>query len=297
MLYIACWFVPAPAVAEDAGVCARTPQVSTALVTATGADGCGGVTVEQLRDVTSLDLSQQGIDTLRSGDFGDLARLETLDLSGNALASLPSDVFDELYSLTVLRLDDNDLTALPGALFDRLLLLETLGLGGNSLAALPDGYFDDLSRFKGAHVGQQKHGMARLRQFLTEKAPGTVEQFVAALPQLHKERFVFVYNSDGLGAEHVSMEHPRVVTPGADGRFIFAWMTAPDAPSQLRHSVEFLVPEPEARSWNAGIIDFSDGTPRIAHPESCQGCHGTFGKPLWGPPCGWAPSPTRARAS
>ena len=131
-----------------------------------------------------------------------------------------------------------------------------LTLNGNRLTALPDGMYDDLSRFEGVLTGEQVSGLARLRQFLADHDPETPEEFIAALPTLHKQHFVFVYTSQGLGAEFVSTENPRVISWGADGRIVLAWQTNPAASDKFRNSVEFLIPGDTA--WNAGIIDFSE---------------------------------------
>ena len=265
--------------AQSATVCDRTVQVRSAIEAASGGTGCASLTLDLLREITTLDLRDQGISSLRTGDFDGLYTLKTLDLSGNTLASLPAGLFDELYLLRTLHLKNNRLTTLPTGIFDKLLLLETLSLTGNTLTALPEGMFDGLSRFKGAHLGQQKTGLDRLRQFITDEAPTTVEAFIEALPALHKERFVFVYDSDALGAEFVSRDHPRVISYGADARHVFSWQTNPDATDMLYKSVEFLIPADTA--WISGVVDFSGEEPEITHPDSCQTCHGPKNKPLF----------------
>ena len=268
-----------PLLAQEVGICDRTLEVRTAIVEATEAATCAQVTQLQLRDVTALDVSDQGIASLSAGDFDGLHRLDTLDLSDNNLTTLPAGIFDELYSLTTLRLHDNDIASLPANIFDQLFVLETLTLHGNELTELPEGMFDDLSRFGGVHLDQDVQGLDRLRAFVEAHSVTTVEGFIEALPPLHKERVVMIYHSQGLGAEHVSSTHPRVVSWGASGEFVFAWLTNPDAPDKFKESVEFLIPG--ATSWTAGIIDFSGKEPQISHPASCQTCHGTLSKPLF----------------
>ena len=262
----------------NVSVCDRTEKVRDAIVTASGVSACALVTSLHIRDITTLDLSGQGITSLKAGDFDGLHRLDTLDLSGNSLATLPAGLFDDLYLLRVLRLNDNRLTALPVDIFDQLFLLEELTLTGNRLTALPEGMFDDLSRFKGVLTGDDVDGLARIRQFLADKEPETVEEFIAALPDLHKERFVFIYGSQALGSQFVSSTHPRVISWGADAEFIFTWLTNPDATDDIRKIVEFLIPG--ETQWTAGVIDFSTSTPQISQPALCQTCHGSQNKPL-----------------
>ena len=270
--------VPASAQSVE-GLCDRTEAVRVAIVAAAGAEACGSVDQVQLSDIRSLDLSDSGITSLQPGDFDGLYSLAVLDLSGNSLEALPGGIFDELFLLRTLLLDGNSLDTVPEGLFDQLFLLEDLGLDGNPLTSLPEGMFDDLSRLKGAGSGQQAQGLDRLRQFLAEHRPVTPEDFIAALPDLHKERFVFVYDSEALGAAHVSYDHPRVISFGADGRFVFAWLTDPDAPGEVRDVVEFLIPGDDG--WTVGVIDFTEDAPQIAQPEVCQACHGAQPKPLW----------------
>ena len=260
-------------------VCERSEKVRAAIVEESGVTECGETTPLLIRDITNLDLSDQEIANLSVGDFEGLHRLGTLDLSGNSLTSLPSGLFDDLFSLKVLRLHNNQLNTLQTDIFDELFLLEELTLHDNQITALPGGMFGDLSRFKGVLTGDEATGLDRIRRFLSEHEVETVEEFIDALPQLHKERFVFVYDSGGLGAEFVSSEHPRIISWGADAQFVFAWQTNPNASDTFRNSVEFLVPG--QTRWTAGLIDFSGDAPEIQQPQSCQACHGSQSKPLW----------------
>ena len=265
-----------------------------AIVAAVHADDCAAVTDSALKDLTALDLQNRSISVLSSGDFDGLIRLQLLDLSGNDLGALPSGLFDPLFSLRSLFLHDNRLASLPADLFDQLHLLDDLTLHGNQLTALPEGMFDDLSRFREVHLGQDLRGLDRLRQFLQARAIATPEQFIEALPELHKQRFVSVYESDGLGSEFVSGTHPRVISWGADGRFVFAWTTNPDTSEQFRDSVEFLIPS--GTEWTAGVIDFTGPGPEIVQPAICQSCHGSLNKPLWGTYDGWIGTETNLRS-
>ena len=271
----------APAQSEN--VCDRTVQVRNAIEAASGAVACAGLTLDHLREITTLDLREQGISSLRASDFDGLVRLDTLDLSGNALTSLPSGVFDELYLLKTLRLDGNLLETLPDGIFDELFLLEELTLHENRFTSLPDGLFEDFSRFDGMQAdGSQSDNSGsypRIQRFLDRHDVSSPEEFIAALPSLYLQRFVLMYESESPARPHVSGEHPRVISWGADGDFIFSWNTDSDAPAMFRESVEFL--RQDEFAWSVGVIDFSGATPEITEPASCQSCHGSMGKPLW----------------
>ena len=269
-----------PGVGQD--VCGRTHQVSDAIVTASGAANCARVTLRHLREITALDLRGQAIATVSVGDFDGLVRLRSLDLSGNVLTALPQRVFDELLLLRTLRLDNNFLETVPVNLFDRLFMLEELTLHANPLLALPAGMFSDFSRFAASpqNVDLPPWGIeaGSLERFLN--GVRTVEQFIAALPDLYKERFSMVYASESPAQDHVSSNYPRIVSFGGDGRFTFAWNTDPAAPAEFRDVVEFMR-RGDSR-WSAGLIDFSGSTPAVTEPASCQSCHGPLNKPLWG---------------
>ena len=172
-------------VAEDAGICSRTPIVREQIMDAiwrTGVRDCGFVTDTHLAGVTDWflfvgDLANTippspRIDSFKAGDFAGLSSLERLiirdtritdlpngvftGLSGlrelkiyeNHLATLGSDVFDGLTLVTDLDLQDNAIASLPSDVFDTLLVLETLNLRDNDLTSLPSGLLDNQSELE-----------------------------------------------------------------------------------------------------------------------------------------------------
>ena len=116
--------------------------------------------------------------------------------------------------------------------------------------------------------------------FVTEQEISTVEAFIQALPPLHKRHFVAVRDSESPAADFISTSHPRIVSWGADARFVVTWTTNPEDPGSDK--VEFLQPVPAEGRWIAGVIDFSGDSPEIRHPAACAQCHGDLGKPVWG---------------
>ena len=121
---------------------------------------------------------------------------------------------------------------------------------------------------------------ANVMAFVDEQGISTVEAFIEALPPLHKQHYVSVFKSDSPSADSISTSHPRIVSWGADARFIVTWTTNPDDP--FTESAEFLQPVPEEGRWIAGVIDFSGDSPSLRHPQACTNCHGDINKPLWG---------------
>ena len=101
-------------------------------------------------------------------------------------------------------------------------------------------------------------------------------ELIESLPPLHKRHVSLVFVSQALNKEFVSKTHPRVVSWGADARFILSWATNPAAPD----NVEFL--QHGSDQWEAGVIDFSGDEPEVSNPEVCSTCHGHMKRPIWG---------------
>ena len=134
--------------ARTGGICARTEQVRNAIVAATAATTCANVTATHLSGLGLLNLRNQSISSLKSGDFAGLTGLRQLNLSNNALCSLPSGLFTGLTALKTLTLSDNKLTmaGLPAGLFAGLTALDGLYLANNdTLTGLPAGLFTGLT--------------------------------------------------------------------------------------------------------------------------------------------------------
>ena len=135
--------------ATSAGICARTQQVRDAIVAAlSDVDACDDVTASDLASITSLDLTQKSITSLKSGDFNGLTALTELELNNNRISDLPSDIFSALTSVTSIKLRNNRLTSLPSGLFSGLTKLETIHLGINSLGTIPSGLYSGLTSLK-----------------------------------------------------------------------------------------------------------------------------------------------------
>ena len=132
--------------ARTGGICARTEQVRAAIVAATAATTCANVTATHLADLEILNLRNQSISRLQSGDFDGLTALTQLTLRNNALRGLPAGLFSELTELSDLNLTDNALSSLPANIFAGLTKLERLTLQNNALTlrGLPAGLFTGL---------------------------------------------------------------------------------------------------------------------------------------------------------
>ena len=117
---------------------------------------------------------------------------------------------------------------------------------------------------------------ADVLSFVSANDIESVADLIQSLPPLYKRRFTLVFESEALNAELVSRTHPRVVSVGAEARFILSWASNPAAPD----NVEFL--EQGAEQWDAGVIDFSGDEPVLSRPAVCSTCHGSLKRPIWG---------------
>ncbi len=130
------------------GFCGRTEQVRNKIMEqppVKGVSDCAEVTATQLAGVTGgLNLANEGIRSLQSGDFSDLTALTNLWLGNNALSELPADVFSDLTALQDLYLNSNEFSSLSAGAFSDLTALQDLSLNHNALVSLPAGVFSDL---------------------------------------------------------------------------------------------------------------------------------------------------------
>ena len=136
-----------------ASICDRTAAVRDEILHLTGASDCSTVTGDELAAITTLELDNAGIDSLKSGDFAGLTELTELELYGNRLGTLPSDVFAGLSSLASLQLSYNNLESLAANVFSGLPSLVNLNVGHNALTSLPASVFSGLSNLKYLFLG------------------------------------------------------------------------------------------------------------------------------------------------
>ena len=132
------------------GICSRTEQVQTEVLRLLAMNGamCDEVTEDQLAGITTLNLGNQNIPSLKSGDFADFTALTTLSLNDNALTELPSSIFSSLIALTELDLSENALTTLDAGIFSSLTNLTELSLSNNDLTTLATGIFSSLTTLR-----------------------------------------------------------------------------------------------------------------------------------------------------
>ncbi|KAL1491727.1 hypothetical protein ABEB36_012282 [Hypothenemus hampei] len=93
-----------------------------------------------------LDLSRNNIDSLPSGAFSSLGRLEKLYLQQNSLSTVADRALEGLTGLHILKLSDNRLVNLPPELFGDTRDLHEMYLQNNSINVLAPGLFSELTQ-------------------------------------------------------------------------------------------------------------------------------------------------------
>ena len=133
---------------EDTSVCARTPGIREAIVSAVrlndgDVDGCEDVTDDHLAAITGLPDLRHDENLLRSApksfDLNGLTLLSTLYMANHALSTLPAGFFSDTPAITSLNLQVAKLSTLPTGVFDPLANLQTLRLERNLFIYFPDG--------------------------------------------------------------------------------------------------------------------------------------------------------------
>ncbi len=116
---------PIPSVSD------RTAAVRDAIVAAVpGVSNANDVTIAHLAAITSLNLANKSISSLKTGDFNGLTALTSLDLNNNSISDISA--LSNLTSLTLLDLNNNsisDISALSG-----MTSMVTLTLSNNSIS-------------------------------------------------------------------------------------------------------------------------------------------------------------------
>ena len=134
---------------ESTRLSERTSEVSDAIVEAlSDVNSANDVTDAHLATITSLSLTNDGVASLKNGDFSGLSALETLHLDDNSLTTLPSNVFDGMSNLKEIDLSSNDITTLPANVFYELSNLEKVDLSSNDITTLLSNFFYELSNLE-----------------------------------------------------------------------------------------------------------------------------------------------------
>ena len=117
----------------------RTQQVRDAIVATARVNSIDNVTAAHLAAITTLDIRQKSITSLKAGDFNGLTSLTALYLDFNSISDISA--LDDLTSLTTLSLQNNSISDISA--LDDLTSLTTLSLQNNSISDIST--LDDLT--------------------------------------------------------------------------------------------------------------------------------------------------------
>ena len=125
---------------------------------------------------------------------------------------------------------------------------------------------------------------AALQSLLSQQDIGSVEELIAALPPVQRNRYALVFESRSL--QGASLENPRAILFGPDARFIVTFNGSPaqrgfrvvetmefDDDSKEFRLRELLFPE---RAAGVGKVVVSE-----VNPQRCARCHGAPPRPVW----------------
>ena len=179
--------------AHGIDVADRTPQVRDAIVAAAGVNSAAEVTAAHLAAITTLNMREKNIATLKAGDFQGLTALSDLNLYNNRLRRLPDGLFEGLPALTTLRLGSNAVDPLPIP-----VALEKV-VEGQFKAVAPTGapfdYVLSMTATNGSIIGGRvriPHGRVESEPVTVSRTPGTTGEVTVAiqtLPRLPSEHY------------------------------------------------------------------------------------------------------------
>ena len=112
-----------------------------------------------------------------------------------------------------------------------------------------------------------------VKAFLNDHDISTVDALVKALPPLHKRHFLSVFDSAGRSAAFTSLTHPRIISWGADSRFILSWSTSPTIRAPTWSSFSSM-----RRTRRAGLQESSTSRARVSNSATPPDARGATGR-------------------
>lgn len=106
-----------------------------------------------------------------------------------------------------------------------------------------------------------------------------VRDLLSALPRSMGDSYVLM--EDTRSRHMADLEHPRLIMYGLDARFLMSAGGVPDDP--LYEVIEMAELDAQTGQWIFRALDFGQDPPALgASDQSCQGCHGSPVRPIWG---------------
>ena len=113
-----------------------------------GINTLNGTVLSAFTNVVRFLLSGNNISELPAGTFKDLALLEHILVGGNNISTVEVGAFDNLPELTLIDLAANEITGSLVGVFDNLPKLDSLDLSANNLIDIPANLFSNLPLLK-----------------------------------------------------------------------------------------------------------------------------------------------------
>ena len=158
-------------------ICSRSQAIQDAIMQRLGdEDSCSDVTLDHVRDLTTLHIYSRELQTLKASDLAGFISLNTLYISAANLQSIESGAFAPVNhslrhvrfahndlqisdlsgltsNLTSLSLAHNNISSLGANAFSKFTKLEQLNLEGNPITSLHADAFDGLTSLIGLYLG------------------------------------------------------------------------------------------------------------------------------------------------
>lgn len=123
-----------------------------------------------------------------------------------------------------------------------------------------------------------------LQALLQHEHIETIEQLLPVLPEAQRSHYTLMFESRSL--QGASIDNPRVILFGPDGRFILTFNGSPDQPGF--GSVETMEFDAYTQAFRLRELQFAEpgrgGTPIVVsepNPTRCTRCHGSPAQPVW----------------
>ncbi len=125
---------------------------------------------------------------------------------------------------------------------------------------------------------------ASLQSLLSQQDIGSVEELIAALPPVQRNRYALVFESRSL--QGASLENPRAILFGPDARFIVTFNGSPAQRGfRVVETMEFDDESKEFRLRELLFPERAAGVDKVVvsevNPERCARCHGAPARPVW----------------
>ena len=132
--------------------------------------------------------------------------------------------------------------------------------------------------------GDMHMSVEGIDRFIKTNNIKTINELLHKLPIDYKTNFSLIEKSQG--SSKSSLEYPRVVLFGADGRVLINFGTDKQDPSYSKFNVAQL--HEDTGQWEFSFFDFDGPRPRLKrNPDSCKSCHGQNLRPIWGTNLDW----------